>query len=334
VEHEAVAFEGSGAGNRGRESGEEQNDMIERGMQTFLAVARFKTLKTAATRLNVSQSTASKRLQQLEEALGVILFERGKGGKSVTLTRAGEDFVSIAERFLSVIHDAKKLNTGSNAKSLSIGAVTSMNAVFMPRLYTRLVSHKPAVHVTIITLHSAEMYDEVDTRHIDVGFCLLKQNHPNVTMVPCFSEPMFGAALMESKRFHRESIPIADLDPTQEIYFPWTPEYQIWHGQNFPVNAAMIEVDDPHLLFTLMLQKTQWAIVPLSVARYFHARGLYRIFRLDPEPPERVCYKLTHRFPTKGNAEALRIADGYIRETLEQEFGPLFLGRGATIFPS
>jgi DNA-binding transcriptional LysR family regulator len=65
-------------------------------LRVVLAVARSKTVRTSAMSLRVNQSTVSRRVAALEEALGVRLFERLDG--AMTATRAGEAIIDEAER--------------------------------------------------------------------------------------------------------------------------------------------------------------------------------------------------------------------------------------------
>lgn len=53
-------------------------------VQLFLAVADGGSLTSAATKLGITQPTASRRLLDLEATLGEVLFERGVGGTRLT----------------------------------------------------------------------------------------------------------------------------------------------------------------------------------------------------------------------------------------------------------
>ncbi|MQW85751.1 LysR family transcriptional regulator [Sinorhizobium saheli] len=65
-------------------------------LQFFLAVARTGQLSTAARRLRTSHATVSRRIDRLEFALKVRLFERNPRG--YVLTAMGQRFVETAER--------------------------------------------------------------------------------------------------------------------------------------------------------------------------------------------------------------------------------------------
>jgi len=64
-------------------------------MRVFLMVARTLSTARAAERLKVNQSTVSRRIAALEEALGMALFERGPRG--IQLKSAAERLMGLAE---------------------------------------------------------------------------------------------------------------------------------------------------------------------------------------------------------------------------------------------
>ncbi len=68
-------------------------------LQHVVEVARSGSIRKAAERLNITSSALNRRVQDLEEELGTPLFERRARG--VSLTTAGEMFVSTAQHHLS-----------------------------------------------------------------------------------------------------------------------------------------------------------------------------------------------------------------------------------------
>jgi len=69
-----------------------------RQLQYVVAVADELSFRRAAERCHVSQPSLSAQLAQLEDALGVRLFERDR--RKVILTAAGGDLVARARRLL------------------------------------------------------------------------------------------------------------------------------------------------------------------------------------------------------------------------------------------
>lgn len=72
-----------------------------RVLNYFLAVAREKNISRAAKKLHLTQPTLSKQLKDLEEELGVTLFERGP--REIQLTPSGQYLFSKAKEILSLV---------------------------------------------------------------------------------------------------------------------------------------------------------------------------------------------------------------------------------------
>ena len=75
-------------------------------LRTFLAIAETASFSQAAHQLHVTQPAVSKRVQALEQSLGVQLFDRV--GKRVYLTQAGTVLVPQAQAMLMMLSDTEK----------------------------------------------------------------------------------------------------------------------------------------------------------------------------------------------------------------------------------
>ena len=60
--------------------------MLNREIETFLAVVAAGSVNKAARLLNITQSSVSQRLKKLEEDVGSVLIDRRKGGWLTTIT--------------------------------------------------------------------------------------------------------------------------------------------------------------------------------------------------------------------------------------------------------
>ncbi|MBT5485421.1 MAG: LysR family transcriptional regulator, partial [Gammaproteobacteria bacterium] len=65
-------------------------------LRYYLVASKHDSLRQAARELKISQPSLSAQLQKLEEALGIELFERSRGG--VTLTPLGRDLLKQAQQ--------------------------------------------------------------------------------------------------------------------------------------------------------------------------------------------------------------------------------------------
>ena len=68
-----------------------------RHLRYFVAVAEEKNFTRASERLFIAQPPLSRQIQQLEEELGVALFE--KGSRPLRLTEAGNFFYAHAQGY-------------------------------------------------------------------------------------------------------------------------------------------------------------------------------------------------------------------------------------------
>lgn len=294
-------------------------------VQTFLRIVATKTLGQAAEELHLTQSTVSKRLQRLEGDVGAKLLERHKGVRTVSLTRAGIAFVEIANRWLEIQNDVQALQAVSEQLPLGVGALESQNIAFFTRLYNVLLRHRPLLRLKIMQRHSDEMYSLVDKRVIHVGFSLYDLYNPNVTVRPCYREPLVGLRLAASAapREDEPTVRVFDLDPQNELYMEWSDSMRVWHSQHWdPAAPGRVRVDSLSVIRDLLQEPDQWTLFPYSLAKASLARGDLEIFRLDPSPPERMCYALTHKFPTAEVRTALGIFNEILMDHLRGELPP------------
>jgi DNA-binding transcriptional LysR family regulator len=121
-------------------------------LRIVLAVARAKTLRASAQSLHVDQSTVSRRVAALEEALGVRLFERLEG--AMNATRAGEIVIEAAERMEHQILSVQERVGNRDAATAGIVRVTTVttiaNHLLVPAL-PLLRSQYPALCLELIS---------------------------------------------------------------------------------------------------------------------------------------------------------------------------------------
>lgn len=102
-------------------------------LRVFLAVARYGTLRQAAATLGITQPTAGRRLQSLEQALGVALFTRGRSGHR--LTKAGETLRPTAEMMEKTAAELTRQSDHLHAPSGGLVRISVMEwpAAFLSR---------------------------------------------------------------------------------------------------------------------------------------------------------------------------------------------------------
>ena len=141
-----------------------------RQLRYFLAVAEELHFTRAAERLHVAQPALSLQIRQLEDELGVKLFERLK--HRVQVTPAGRVFAQRARFILEQTQRAAKeasLVGHGEAGSLSIGFISSAVVSVLPRILRAYSSEVPTVAIELLELDPSEQLEGLRSGTIDLG---------------------------------------------------------------------------------------------------------------------------------------------------------------------
>ncbi len=114
----------------------------------FEAAARNLSFTKAGEELFITQSAVSRQVQQLEEYLGVKLFERRT--RAVLLTQSGQMFYRAVKGALQTLHDsARTLRGAPESKTLVVATTPAFASLWLiPRLASFTSKH-PQVDVRI-----------------------------------------------------------------------------------------------------------------------------------------------------------------------------------------
>lgn len=141
-----------------------------RQFEIFCAVAQSGTTVAAAEAVALSQSATSAALQQLEQSLGVQLFERV--GKRLLLNDAGR---ALLPQALSVLEQARSIEQAFSARTanmpvrLRVAASTTIGTYALPEVLARLARTHPLVRVDLQIANTQEVGDAVLAMEVDMG---------------------------------------------------------------------------------------------------------------------------------------------------------------------
>ena len=120
-------------------------------LRCFLAVARTGSLSGAAKALGVNHSTAFRRIEALEERLGVRLFERHREG--YTLTLAGDEMREAAERVDAEVDTLERRVTGRDLRlsgPLAVTTTDTLMAMFLGHSLASFQAAYPGIELTVL----------------------------------------------------------------------------------------------------------------------------------------------------------------------------------------
>jgi DNA-binding transcriptional LysR family regulator len=141
-----------------------------RHFRYFVAAAEELSLRRAAHRLHVSQPALSLQISDLEDELGLKLFERNSRG--VELTEAGRAFLLGGRRVLAAtkqaIAQAQEAANGERGR-LVIGSLGPLTSSFLPAALARFREQRPLVEATVLHMHNRAQVEAVLNGAIMLG---------------------------------------------------------------------------------------------------------------------------------------------------------------------
>jgi DNA-binding transcriptional LysR family regulator len=138
-------------------------------LATFQVVAKHCSYVRAAEELHFSQPAVSAQIRQLEEAMGVKLFD--KIGRKTHLTQAGEELYLYSQKIFSLIDET--LETMASLRSpyygrLSVGADTTVGTYVIPGILGKFHQIYPEVDITLEVVNRVYLVDALANNRIDM----------------------------------------------------------------------------------------------------------------------------------------------------------------------
>lgn len=165
-----------------------------RQLQYIVAVSETGRFHEAAKRLHVSQPSLSSQIADVEQQLGIQLFERGRNG--ALMTPHGEEFVRRARLILRDVEDLKaSMKTGDNALSgrIRLGVLPSVGPYLLPPVVKDLHRTYPQLRLVI----EEHWTDQLQTRLLDGTLdCIIStpEDHKEMASALLFEEHLWICA--------------------------------------------------------------------------------------------------------------------------------------------
>lgn len=160
-----------------------------RHLKYFIAVAEDLHFRKAAERLYISQPGLSRQIKQMEDDLGIKLFERHN--RKVELTKAGQYLKTEITQHLKdldrIFNQAKLLNDGIGG-DLKFGYVGSAMQDIIPDLLLKFRAENPNAHFSLKELDNQKQIDSLLSHDIDIGFVRLERVPRDLQIKPILKE--------------------------------------------------------------------------------------------------------------------------------------------------
>jgi len=144
-----------------------------RGLQYFLVVAREENITRAASLLHITQPTLSRQLMQMEEELGVRLFERGRHSIHLTedgmlLRRRAQEIIDLTEKTIKELKHKEDTVSGE----ITIGCGETKNMKPLSEMIVSFQQKYPDVSFNIYTAIADDVKERLENGILDMGLLL------------------------------------------------------------------------------------------------------------------------------------------------------------------
>lgn len=135
-------------------------------LELFYYVARFGGITQAVRRMpyGIQQPAVSSQILQLEDQLGVILFQR----RPFELTPAGQELYAFVEPFFSRLSEVQEKLSGGDSQRVRIAASSIVLREHLPGLLQQIRAGFPELRVALQSRHPSEMFAALEKQEVDL----------------------------------------------------------------------------------------------------------------------------------------------------------------------
>lgn len=257
-------------------------------LAAFVWTARLGTVHAAARHLHLTQPAVSHRIRDLEEELGIQLFERQH--QRLVVTELGRNVLVYAERVMSSAQEMARLDLRRTITGLiRIGVDESCATVGMPQILKDLKDCYPALRVDLTVGGGAQLLEKINHHELDVALHTGQSSQPDVTsqflgltehqwvasvdlMVPADEAFLPAHALS-----HR----IVSNAPPSTLHASAS-RWLASEGYAFEDYSACNSLS---LMVSLVVSGHAIAVLPASIARPYVIANALKVLRPKPELP-------------------------------------------------
>ncbi|MFZ0469039.1 MAG: LysR family transcriptional regulator [Thiogranum sp.] len=277
--------------------------------RTFLAIAAHGSFLEAASRLHVTQSTVSARIQHLEADLGARLFVRNRAGAS--LTPAGRRFLQHAKTLVLTVEQARH-DVGLPSRfraSIRIGGRIALWEGFLPGWVGWMRNAAADVSIRSEIGFEEDLMRRLVEGTLDIGLMYTPSHAPGLVVEHLFDETLVMVSSNPDTRWPDEDY----------IYVEWGPGFYAKHRESYPdLERPPQVVNIGWLGVQLILANGGSCFLPIRMAQPFIDDG--RLFHVS-DGPEFVlpAYMV---FPREADSEEQHLALHGLRELAAEIQGP------------
>jgi len=183
-----------------------------------IAVAETLHFKKAAEQCFVSPSTLSNAITEMENQLGLKIFERDN--KKVIVTNLGKSIIEKAKNIKNEIENISKLselNSEPFSNSISLGIIPTIGPFLLPILLPRIKKDYPNLNLNIVEAQTDVLLKKISSGEIEMAIMALPFETSGYKVNKFWNENFFWITKKEDPRSNKTSIKAKDLDLSELI---------------------------------------------------------------------------------------------------------------------
>ncbi len=193
--------------------------MDTQSLKAFLAVAGHRSFSAAGEDLHLTQSAVSKRIQMLEQQIGVTLFDRHN--RTISLTEAGHNLLPRARAILDLVTDTELhlVNMeGQVSGYLSLATSHHIGLHRLPPVLREFVQRYPSAQLNLEFMGSERAYQAVTLRQVELALTTLEESDAeDVEQIPLWQDTMVCVCAPDHRLVKLEQVTLEDLASTPAI---------------------------------------------------------------------------------------------------------------------
>ncbi len=172
-----------------------------------LAVEKTLHFRKAAELCHVSQSALSTALSELENQLGLQIFERNN--KNVLVTPIGQEVLDRAKKILLAVEDLQHLADSQKAPlsfPITVGIIPTIAPYLLPRVFPVLNKVFPQAQINVVEEQSATLVDMVRSGQIDTAILALPYPCEGLLTLEFWQEDFYWVSLKGTEHSQQDEI--------------------------------------------------------------------------------------------------------------------------------
>lgn len=282
-------------------------------LKYLLAVAKHRNFSKAAKELKVTQPTLSMQIRNLEDELGVRIFDRSVN--PMRITPVGH---KIIEQARVILHENEKIielvrhEKGMVAGEFRLGIIPTVIGTLLPLFLKDFLRLYPEVKLHIRELTTQQIIQALRNNELDAGILATPLEEPDIVEMPLYNEPFVGFIPEGHRLYGKDKLHDQDLAVDDILLLE---EGHCFRDNILNICKTDLPEDQPYTLetgnFTTLIKLAKEGM-GMTLLPYLHTldlceedRKLLKTFE-KPEPAREISLIIQADNHKKGIVNALR----------------------------